>query len=75
MDYEQELDQLRSRVEESMQHIDQMRDRLSMPMSRLELEEVHGHALELSTAAKQVEASATNMLEFLKDLNSRRPGT
>ena len=45
MDYEQELNQLRSRVEESMQHIDQMRDRLSMPVSPLELEEVHGTCL------------------------------
>ena len=75
MDYEQELNQLRTSVEETMRTIDQLRDGLSMPMSRLELEEAHGHALELSTAAKQVEASATNAYDFLKDLNSRRPGT
>jgi len=74
MDFKQVLNQLNSRVEKTMQVIDQARDRLSIPMTRLELEEFHGRALELITAAKQVEASATDASEYLKNLSFRRPG-
>ena len=72
MDYKEEYEQLGARVEEVMQSLDGARVTLSKPMSRLQLEELHGIVLEVSTAAKQVEASVTAAFE---NLIYRRPDT